>query len=267
MRVVGPRAVLVAVAILGACVVAACGGDDPRATGTEGSGSELSGSVTVAAAASLEPAFTALADDFTELHPDVEVTFAFDSSSTLATQILEGAPADVYASADEENMASLTGEGLVAGAPQVFARNELVIVTRPGNPLGIASLADLADAGVITLCGAEVPCGRYAAQALTKAGVVVDESNVTRGDNVGATLTAVTEGDAVAAIVYVTDARAAGAAVDAVEIPAEENVLAAYPIGVLADAGAPAASDAFVAFVLGDDGQAVLRAFGFLPPT
>jgi molybdate transport system substrate-binding protein len=96
--------------------------------------------------------------------------------------------------------------------------------------------------------------------------VVVDESNVTRGDNVGATLTAVTEG-AVAAIVYVTDARAAGAAVDAVEIPAEENVLAAYPIGVLADAGAPAASDAFVAFVLGDDGQAVLRAFGFLPPT
>lgn len=115
------------------------------------------------------------------------MTFAFDSSSTLATQILEGAPDDVYASADEENMASLTGEGLVAGAPQVFARDELVIVTRPGNPLGIASLATWLMPGVMALCGAEVG-GRYAAQALTKAGVVVDESNVTRGDNVGATL-------------------------------------------------------------------------------
>ncbi len=143
----------------------------------------------------------------------------FDSSSTLATQILEGAPADVFASADEESTARLTDENLIAGEPQVFARNELVIVTKPGNPEGISGLADLADAGVISLCGEQAPCGRYAAEALSNAGVRIDEASITRGQNVGATLTAVAEGDAVAGIVYVTDARSAGDAVEAVEIP------------------------------------------------
>ena len=195
------------------------------------------------------------------------MTFNFDSSSALATQILEGAPADVFASADEANMAKLTDEGLIAGEPEVFARNELVIVTKPGNPEGIETLADLADAGVISLCGEEVPCGKYAEQALDDGRAsTIPESSVTRGQNVGATLTAVTEGDAVAGIVYVTDAEAAGDAVEAVAIPADANVIATYPIGVLEASGNAELAEAFVAYVLGDEGQAVLKEYGFLPP-
>lgn len=247
------------------------GAADPPSTTAGGPetapGPDLHGRITVSGATSLTAAFTQIGDDFTAANPGVEVRFNFDSSSTLATQILEGAPADVFASADEANMAKLTDGSLVAGSPAVFARNELVVVTKPGNPEGIATLADLADAGVVSLCGEDVPCGRYARQALDAADVTIDESNVTRGQNVGATLTAVTEGDAVAGIVYVTDAASAGDAVEAVAIPAGVNVVATYPIGVLAPSGSPDVARAFVAFVLGDEGQAVLAEQGFLPAT
>ena len=143
----------------------------------------------------------------------------------------------------------------------------MVIVTKPGNPADITDLADLAAAGVISLCAPEVPCGRYAAEVLGNAGVTIDESNITRGQNVGATLTAVTEGDAVAAIVYETDAAGVGDAVDAVEIPDDVNAIATYPIGVIAATPYPDVADAFLEWVLGPEGQAVLERHGFLPPT
>lgn len=222
--------------------------------------------ITVAGAASLRDAFTELGEDFTDANPDAEVTFSFDSSSTLATQIIERAPVDVFASADQANMTKLTDPGLVAGRPQVFARNELVIVTKPGNPTGITGLADLAKAGTISLCGADVPCGTYAAEALGKANVTIPESAVTRGQNVTATLTAVTEGDAVAGIVYATDAASAGDAVTIVAIADELNVIATYPIAVIAASEDGEVAEAFMAFVLSPDGQAVLEAHGFLPP-
>lgn len=228
--------------------------------------SELKGTVVVSAATSLTEVFTEIADQFTAANPDVDVEFNFDSSSTLATQIIEGAPADVYASADEANMTKLTDAGVIAGKPAIFAENELVIVTKPGNPSGIDNLSDLATAGVISLCGEEVPCGRYAAQILEKAGVAISEANVTRGQNVGATLAAVTEGDAAAAIVYVTDARSAGDQVEAVPVPAEVNVTATYPIGVLESSEASDVAEAFMAHVLSDEGQAVLSRYGFLLP-
>jgi molybdate transport system substrate-binding protein len=228
--------------------------------------SEPEGAITVAAATSLTDAFTAIADDFEDANPGVEVTFTFDSSSTLSTQILEGAPADVYASADAANMTTVADESLLAGDPAIFARNELVIITKPGNPEGITSLTDLADAGVIALCGEDVPCGTYAGEALEAAGVTIDESSITRGQNAGATLTAVAEGDAVAGVVYVTDARSAGDTIDAVTIAADANVTATYPIGVLEAADDAAVADAFLAYVLSDAGQAVLEEHGFLPP-
>lgn len=267
-RALRPLFALLAAVML---LVAACGSNeqaDSAATSTAAAQtSTVSGAITVSAAASLRDAFTEIGDRFKAANPGVEVAFNFDSSATLATQIIEGVPVDVYASADQANMTKLTDKNLVAGQPEVFARNELVIVTKPGNPQGIKGLADLASAGVISLCGKDVPCGKYSAEALQKAGVTIPESSVTRGQHVSATLTAVSEGDAVAGIVYVTDAKTAGDKVSTVSIPAEYNVIAVYPIGAIAASKNPEAAAAFETYVLGADGQAILAKFGFLPPT
>ncbi len=236
----------------------------PESSATE---PELSGTITVAAAASLTEAFTVIGEDFSAKYPDVEVVFTFDSSSSLAEQVLAGAPVDVFASADEANMTKLTDAG-AAATPTVFATNSLVVITQPGNPGGITGLADLATAGIVSLCGVEVPCGRFAAQALETAGVVIPETSVTRGQNVKATLTAVAEGDAVAGIVYLTDAQAAGATVATVDIPLAQNVVATYPIAsvITPDAEPNEAADAFVDYVTGEEGQKVLAGAGFAPP-
>ena len=227
-----------------------------------------SGTLTVSAAASLTEPFKKIGEAFRRANPGVtDVRFSFDSSSTLAKQIQDGAPADVFASADEANMKKLTDASLVAGTPQVFARNRLAIVVKKGNPKGMKTLADLATVGTVSLCGSEVPCGKYADQVLQQAGVTIPTDKVTRGQNVKATLAAVTEGDAVAAIVYVTDAVAAGDSVTAVDIPEAQNVIATYPIGVLSASEHADLADAFAAYVASDDGQMVLKEHGFLAPT
>lgn len=219
------------------------------------------GTITVSAASSLRDAFEELGE--AAAAQGIEVTFNFDSSASLATQITEGAPADVFASAAVEDMARLEDTGLVAD-PVPFARNTLVIVTPPGNPGGVASLADLAGVGVVSLCGRDVPCGRYAQRALAAAGVDLAESTVTRGQNAAATLTAVTEGDAAAAVVYATDALAAGDAVDATPITGDDDLTATYLVGALTGARDAAAADAFVELVRGERGQDVLQEHGFL---
>jgi molybdate transport system substrate-binding protein len=252
-----------------ACLVAAaagCGGDDDDSTATSEAAAGVHGAVTVSAAASLTDAFTKIGDAFETANPDAKVTFNFGPSSTLETQIEQGAPADVFASADEANMDKLDNASKLAGASTVFARNKLVIITKPGNPKNVRSLADLADVGTVSLCGAEVPCGKYAAQVLEGAGVTIPESSVTRGQDVKATLAAVTTGDADAGIVYVTDAKRASDAVTTVEIPDDQNAIAVYPIALLARTGDKEAAPAFVAAVTADDGQATLQSFGFLPP-
>ncbi|MEZ5179715.1 MAG: molybdate ABC transporter substrate-binding protein [Acidimicrobiales bacterium] len=270
---------MVAVVLLAlvALVATGCGSDAGSGDGGAGAtttaaadggqGEALEGEITVSAAASLTEAYTQIGADFETAHPGTTVTFTFDSSGTLSQQILDGAPVDAFASADEANMAKLTDQDLVDGEPQVFARNQLVIVTKPGNPAGIEGLADLPGAGVVALCAASAPCGRFAAQVLEGAGVALDESSVTRGQNAKATLTAVAEGDAAAGIVYVTDARAAGDAVAAVAVPEERNAVATYPIGVLAGSGHLDVARAFAEYVLGDEAQAVLKEHGFLPPS
>ena len=257
-------ALLVLVMLIAASCSDSAGPSSPEA-GSKGEAPGLSGSVVVSAAASLTDAFADVGEDFSEIHPDVKVMFNFDSSTTLSTQILEGAPADLFAPADEANMRKLTDANLISGEPKVFTRNELVIVTKPGNPEGIETLADLAGAGVISLCGEKVPCGKYAAEALAKAGVTIDESSITRGQDVGATLTAVTDGDAVAGIVYVTDAAKAGDKVEAVSLPEDVNVIATYPIGVLSGSTNIEVARAFMDHVLGGEGQEVLADFGFVP--
>jgi molybdate transport system substrate-binding protein len=223
------------------------------------------GTITVSAAASLTEPFKKIGDDFEKADPGVEVTFTFDSSGTLATQIRSGAPADVFASADDANMKKLTDAGLISGSPARFARNKLAIVVKKGNPRNIKALADLPGAGTISLCGPDVPCGRYADQILETAGVAIPEDEVTRGQNVKATLTAVADGDADAGIVYVTDVT--GDKVESVAIPDAQNAIADYPIGVVGATKNEAAAQAFVAYVTSPAGQAVLKAAGFQPPS
>lgn len=262
------RPVTAAIAVLALGLATACGADAPTASdGTTADGSaELRGTLTVSAASSLTEVFAAVAADFEAAHPGVDVTVNVGSSGTLATQIEEGAPVDVAAFADEATMTRLVDAGLVVGPVEVFATNELVIVTEPGNPLGITSLADLADAGTVALCASSAPCGAFADQALEQAGVEVPASSITRGRDVKATLGAVAEGDADAGIVYVTDAAVAGDAVAAVPVPAERNVVARYPVAVVDGAADAALARAFVEHVLGPEAGALLEEAGFGPP-
>jgi molybdate transport system substrate-binding protein len=251
--------ITVAVAAL-TLVSTACGSD------VSGSSSDtVSGEVTVFAAASLTAAFTEIGDAFMIEHADATVRFNFAASSELVTQIGEGAPADVFASADLTNMSKLTDAGGAAAEPAVFATNLLQIVVGPGNPEGITGVADLADEDLIVVtCSPEVPCGRYAAEIFTNAGVTVTPKSLE--ENVKAVLTKVTLGEADAGIVYVTDVAAAGSDAAGVDIPEDVNVRAEYPVAITRDAPNPAAARAFIEFLLSDQGRQVLDSYGFGAP-
>ena len=193
----------------------------------------MDGDITVFAAASLTEAFTEVGEAFTAANPDASATFSFDASSALVQQIIEGAPADVFASADTANMAKLTDAGLNGGEPEIFATNLLTIIVAPDNPLDITGVADLANPDLkVVICAPEVPCGNYADQILTAAAVTL--TPVSLEQNVRGVVTKVTAGEADAGIVYVTDVTAAGDAADMVEIPADINVVAEYPIASVA---------------------------------
>jgi molybdate transport system substrate-binding protein len=227
---------------------------------------KLGGSITVSAAASLTEAFTKMGTDFQKINKGTTITFNFAASSTLAQQIQGGAPADVFASADGANMQKLVSGGQVTGEPTDFASNLLTIVVKPGNPKGVKSIGDLPDLDVVALCGPQVPCGKYAAQALSQDGVTIPSGRVTVGQDVKATLAAVATGDADAGVVYVTDAKSAGKAVQQVKIPASLNVLAVYPIAPIASTHNAALANAWVKYLTSAAGQKTLQAFGFLPP-
>lgn len=261
MRLRRPR-LLCSVAVAACLLAAACSDDAATTVDAPTGGAAVSGDITVFAAASLTGAFTRIGEDFTAANPDARVTFNFAASSALVQQIIEGAPADVYASADEANMAKLTDAALHGSAPQVFAENALQVIVQPGNPAGIRGLADLARTDVLHVtCAPEVPIGRYAAEALARAGVRA--TVVSFEENVQGIVTKVTLGEADAGIVYATDVIAAGPAAEGVDIPAEHNVVATYPIATTKAAPNPGGAEAFVAQVLSAEGQAVLESFGF----
>ncbi len=249
---------LVVVLTLGALVSSVAAASRP---------SKPTGEITVSAAASLTEAFTQIGKQFEQRYPGSDVTFNFDASSALVLQIQQGAPVDVFASADEANMDKLVDGGQVTASPVAFARNKLEIATKPANPEKIRSLADLADVpGVVALCAAAVPCGKYADAALAAAGVTIPSDKITRGLNARATLTAVSAGDADAAVVYVTDVKAAGSSVAGVQIPDADNQIAVYPIAPVAAAANPTAARAFSKYVASPAGQKVLKKYGFLAP-
>ncbi|HZQ28736.1 MAG TPA: molybdate ABC transporter substrate-binding protein [Acidimicrobiales bacterium] len=224
----------------------------------------LTGNLTVFAAASLTEAFTAEKATLASKAPHLTVTYSFAGSQALVTQIQQGAPADVFASADQKSMQKLVDAGLV-DAPRVFARNKLEIVVAPGNPKHITGLADLAQPGlVVVLEDPSVPAGAYSRQALQKAGVTVKPKSLEL--DVKSTLAKVTSGEADAAIVYVSDVQSAGTRATGVAIPDAQNVVATYPVAVVKASKNHAAATAFVDEVVSGSGQAALRHQGFLAP-
>ena len=224
-----------------------------------------SGEITVFAAASLTESFDAMAKQFQKKYPNVDVRFNYDASSNLATQINQGAPADVFASADEDNLQKTIDAGTVTPPPVVFAKNRLEIAVEKGNPKKIKGLADLGKSGlVVVLCADQVPCGKYAAESLGKAGVSV--SPASKEENAKATLSKVSIGESDASIVYVTDVKASKGTKSGVKIADKVNVIATYPMGVVKDSQNAEAAKAWVQFVTSKDGQKTLRKFGFLPP-
>lgn len=248
------------VLLLAGVLVAGCG---TRASGgTEGDG-RLTGTVTVLAGSSLTEALTAVGAAFEADHPAVDVDLSFGGSSRLAAQILEGAPGDVFAAADETTMAQVVTADRTAGTPMVVATNRLVIVVPAGNPLSVGGLADLATVPRVALCQRAVPCGTYARDAFAAAGLGVPAAS--EEESVRGVLTKVLLGEADAGVVYATDVRGRPE-VEAVPLPVTRETTARYPVAVLADAPNPSAAQAFVTFLAGPAGQSILRDAGFGGP-
>jgi molybdate transport system substrate-binding protein len=248
---------LAAAVAVAALALAACG-DDTTSGGSSGSANEIK----VFAAASLTAAFTELGQQYTSANGGTKVSFNFAGSQALATQIQQAAPADVFASADTTNMDKVKD---LVGTPQNFASNLLQIVVEKGNPKGVKTLDDLANPDLkVVLAAPDVPAGKYAAEALNTAKVTVKP--VSEEDNVKAVVTKVSLGEADAGIVYVTDVTAGGDKVEGVDIPKDQNVTATYPIATVKAGKAKDKAQAFMDLVLSDQGQQVLKQYGFLPP-
>jgi molybdate transport system substrate-binding protein len=225
----------------------------------------LAGTLVVQAAASLTGSMDEVARDFESVHPAVTVTVSYGGSSTLAQQIVQGAPADVFASASDATMKTVVDAGEAAADPRVFARNALEIAVPPGNPGRIAGLADFADpARTLALCAPEVPCGAAAAQAFAAAGITPQPDSLEQ--DVRAALTRVELGEVDAAVVYETDVRAAGDEVEGVPLPDEVDATTDCVVAPLAGSASPALAAAFAEYVAGDDARAVFQAAGFRAP-
>lgn len=255
---------IVCIVAAGALALAGCSSSKGATGGSSGSGggAALSGTVNVDAASSLTEAFTALKAAFEKAHPGTSVNVTYGASSDLQTQIQQGAPVQVFASASEKNMTAL---GPQAVKPSDFVKNTLEIAVPPDNPGHITSVGDLAKPGVkVAVCEAAVPCGVVAAQVFTKAKITV-HPKASLAD-VKSTLAAVESGEVDAGLVYVTDVRAAADKVKGVPIPADVNASTTYPISLLEGAQNAALAQAFVDYVLSDAGRRVLTQDGFVLP-
>ncbi len=259
------RRLVLAVAGLAAVAVAGCSSSGSGSTSAASSSASAStGTITVFAAASLTGTFTQLGKQFEAAHPGDTVKFSFGPSSGLATQITSGAPADVFASAAPANMDQVVSAGDAAN-PQDFAKNIMEVAVPPNNPAKVTSVSDLAKKSVkVALCQPQVPCGVVAAEVFKNVGITVKP--VTLQTDVKSVLTQVELGNVDAGMVYVTDAKAAGAKVKGITIPANENASTLYPIAAISGGKHKSEAQAFVAYVLSPAGQNVLAAAGFEKP-
>jgi molybdate transport system substrate-binding protein len=269
-----PRRRVTALLVAGAltAALAGCASGTPGAAGTASSAGagasetpKFSGAITVFAAASLKSTFTQLASDFEAKNPGTKIALNFAGSSDLVTQITQGAPADVFASADTKNMTKLTDAKLIDGAPANFATNVLEIAVPPSNPASISSFADLAKPGVkVVVCAPQVPCGAATTTVEKATGTtlapVSEESSVT--DVLGK----VTSGEADAGLVYVTDVKTGGDKVKGIPFAESDQAVNTYPIATIGTSKNKELAAAFIATVTGSEGQKVLGDAGFGTP-
>ncbi|GAA1289204.1 molybdate ABC transporter substrate-binding protein [Pseudonocardia aurantiaca] len=257
-------------AVAGLCLVlAGCGGGSSTSTSTStGTGASTAPqprTLTVFAAASLTDTFNELGKQFETDNPGVTVRFNYAGSSDLAQQIVNGAPADVFAAASDTTMKTVTDAGVTAAPPTVFATNVLQIAALPGNPKGITSFADLARPDLtVVVCAPQVPCGAATQKIETATGVTLKP--VSEEPDVKSTLGKVTTGNADAGLVYVTDVMAAGGTVQGISFPEAQQAVTNYPIAVVKNAPQPDLAQQFVAMVTGETGQKTLQAAGFGTP-
>jgi molybdate transport system substrate-binding protein len=252
---------LAAVALAG-CSSSSSGG--AASTASPASSSASTASITVFAAASLTGTFTEIGKQFEAAHPGDKVTFSFGPSSGLATQITNGAPADVFASAAPANMEQVVTAG-DASNPQDFAKNIMEVAVPPSNPANVKSVNNLAKKSVkVALCQPQVPCGVVAAEVFKNAGITVKP--VTLEADVKSVLAQVELNEVDAGMVYVTDVQAASTKVKGVKIPADDNASTLYPIAIISKSSHQSVAQAFVAYVLSPAGQQVLAAAGFEKP-
>jgi molybdate transport system substrate-binding protein len=255
------RTALVALAAVAALTFAGCGDDSPGASSGESGTSNVSGTVTVFAAASLTGSFTQLGKDFEKANPGVKVVFNFAGSSALAQQINQGAPADVFASAAPKNMEQVTDKN----TPTTFVRNTLEIAVPKGNPGKVTGLKDFADKDKkIALCAVQVPCGAAADKVFKAAGITPQPDSLEQ--DVKAALTKVGLGEVDAALVYKTDVLSAKDKVEGIEFAEADKAINEYPIATLTKAPNADGAKAFVDYVLSDQGKAVLTTAGFDTP-
>jgi molybdate transport system substrate-binding protein len=245
-------------------LISGCGSSD-KAPASSSTTAAAGGKIIVFAAASLKKTFTDIGEQFKTDNPGSSVEFSFAGSSDLVTQLTQGAPADVFASADTKNMDKAAQAGLLAGDPVNFASNTLTIAVAPGNPKKIASFKDLTQQGLnVVVCAPQVPCGSATQKVEESTGVTLNP--VSEESSVTDVLNKVTTGEADAGIVYVTDAIGAGDKVAAVAFPEAAGAINTYPIAVLKGSKLPEVARKFVDLVTGESGQKVLNAAGFAKP-
>jgi molybdate transport system substrate-binding protein len=248
------RLLVVAIALT---LISGCSSTEQPATGNT--------KIMVFAAASLEKTFTDIGEEFKSENPGAAVEFSFAGSSDLVTQLTQGAPADLFASADTKNMDNAAAAGLLAGDPVNFASNTLTIAVAPGNPKKIASFKDLTQQGLsVVVCAPQVPCGSATQRVEQTTGVMLNP--VSEESSVSDVLNKVTTGQADAGLVYVTDARGAGDKVAEVPFPEAARAVNTYPIAVLKGSQNAELARKFIDLVTGESGQKVLNAAGFTKP-
>jgi molybdate transport system substrate-binding protein len=253
------------VALAAAAALALAGCSSSKAPAADASGTPKAVTLNVLAASSLTDTFNKLATEYESTHPGVTIKYEFGGSATLAQQITQGAPADVFAAASPATMKQVTDAGDADGTPTNFVSNKLVIAVAPNNPKGITSLADLTKPGLkVVLCAAEQPCGAAATKALAAGNVKL--APVSFAPDVKSALNTVELGEADAALVYQTDALAAGGKVTGVPFPEADQAINEYPIAALTHSSNLDAARAFVTFIESPAALTELQAAGFLAP-
>ena len=259
---IGSRPILVATTA--ALALAACGSSTSGASGPSATPDPLNGSITVFGASSLTSTFNSSEMALETDHPGFKAQYSYGSSQTLVTQIVDGAPADVIATANTSTMQQLVTAGLV-GTPQAFCKNKLEIIVAPGNPKNVTGLASLATPGLsVVLADPSVPVGEYAAKALSMAGIKLTPKSLQLDD--AEVVEQVESGNADAGLVFVTDVVGAGGKVTGVPVPAAQNVVGTYEIAALKTSSNPTAAQAFISEVVSGNVHAALLAAGFLAP-